>query len=68
MHFDRFDICAAWNLYLQHTYYDQWCPKYARLCKLQRVFKPARSEEFVDGLSENARAIYDNLMSQESGE
>jgi hypothetical protein len=67
MHFDRYDICAAWNLYLQHTLGGQGCPKYPRLCRLQKLFRPAPSEQVPDGLSENARAIYDNLMSQESG-
>lgn len=61
MHFDRWDIAAAWHLYLQHTHGGQWSPKYARLCKLRRWYRPSPSEEFVDGLSENARAIYDQL-------
>lgn len=61
-HFDRFDVCAAWNLYLQHTWDMTMCPKYARWCKLRRFYKPAPREEHVLGLSDNARAIYSALM------
>jgi hypothetical protein len=61
MYFDRFDICAAWNLYLQHHWAGQGCPLYARWCHLRTYFKPALGEECVEGLNENARAIYDAL-------
>lgn len=61
-HFDRFDICAAWNLFLQETHGGMHSREYARWCKLRRYFTPAPSEEFVDGLSENAREIYEALV------
>lgn len=60
-HFDRFDICAAWNLYLQHHWAGQGDRLYARWCKLRESFTPSRSEEFVHGLSENALEIYTQL-------
>jgi len=72
-HFDRFDICAAWNLYLQHHWAGQTDPMYARHCKLRAKstqlvggmgFKPSRSEEFVSGLSENALEIYTALCAR----
>ena len=62
MYFDRCDILAAWNLYLAHTWTGMGDEKYARHCKLRESFTPARSEEFVEGLNENARAIYENLI------
>lgn len=65
MYFDRFDICAAWNLYLQHTHDGQFSDKYRRLSKLLTYFRPSPSEEDPEGLNDNARAIYDRLMSAE---
>jgi hypothetical protein len=61
-HFDRFDICAAWNLYLQHNHGGQDSREYKRLCQLQKHFKPSHSLELTLGLSENALAIYLNLI------
>ena len=54
-YFDRFDICEAYNL-LAHDFglYDVK----ARLDNLG--FRCAPSAEYYDGLSENARAIYDS--------
>ena len=66
MYFDRYDILAAWNLYLQHTHEGQGSEKYRRLCKLQEHFFPSGSEEFVWGLSDNAQEIYNNLMIKDS--
>lgn len=60
-HFDRHDICAAWNLYLQHTHAGQGSRKYARLSALRSHFRPSRSEEHIEGLSENALEIYRDL-------
>ncbi len=57
MTFDRFDICAAHNLYA-HDYGD-----YERKARLDSMrYKAAASEEFLDGLSENAREIYLRLV------
>lgn len=60
-YFDRHDICAAWNLYLQHHHTGQGSRAYSRLCKLQTSFKPSRSAEHISGLSENALEIYAHL-------
>lgn len=60
-HFDRFDICAAWNLYLQHHWAGQGDRLYARWCKLREHSKCAPSEQFVNELSENALEIYTQL-------
>jgi hypothetical protein len=59
--FDRFDICAAWNLFLQNSVEGQASKAYERLCRLRKVYKPSRSEEKLQGLSENAVEIYDQL-------
>jgi hypothetical protein len=61
MYFDRFDICAAYYFYLSETHEGQFSTKYKRLCKLLRYFKPTACIK-VDNLSENGKAIYDNLM------
>ncbi len=66
-HFDRFDILAAWNLYLQHHWAGQGCPMYARHCKVfGRMHANGRqlfdaTDASVSDLSENALEIYTNL-------
>lgn len=67
MYFDRFDICEAYYLALTHCHGGQWSLEYARLCKLSRYFKP-RASLSVETLSENARAIYDNVCFNLLGE
>lgn len=57
-YFDRFDICAAYNLYLQHHHTGQASRAYARLSKLRKHYTPSRSKEHISGLSENALEIY----------
>lgn len=58
MYFDRWDICEAWYLALTHCHGGQWSREYARLCRLERYFKPGACFN-VGSLSENARAIYE---------
>ena len=65
MYFDRFDICAAWNLWLQANWEGQDCPLYARWCRLRKYYTPSPEEEFFDGLSENAREIFEALEARE---
>jgi hypothetical protein len=57
MYFNRFDIAEAWYLALTHCYDGMWSREYARLCKLQRIFKPCPSLS-VDTLTDNGREIY----------
>ena len=61
MYYDRFNICEAWFLFLCHTHGGQWSPEYARLCRLLKHFSPSPLLS-VESLGDNARAIYDNLM------
>lgn len=63
-HFDRFDICAAWNLYLQHHWKGPSDPLYRRHENLRKSFTPSRAEETLDGLSENALEIYTALCAK----
>jgi len=60
MYFDRFDIAEAWFLWLCHNHGGQWSGTYLRLCKLSRSFRPRPSLSY-DTLSDNAKAIYDNI-------
>lgn len=62
MVFDRFDIVSAWYLYLSHTHEGQGSVKYARLSRMLRWYRPAVTTS-RERLTENARAVYDRLMS-----
>lgn len=57
MHFDRFDICAAY-----HMFDVLWGPSdYA--AKLRRLrYRPSVREEYLEHLSENAKEIYGALV------
>ncbi len=66
MYFDRYDIACAWYHYLSENHGGQYSPEYARLSRLLTWFRPGASEEYLDGISENARAIYDRLIAQEA--
>jgi hypothetical protein len=58
MHFDRFDICAAYNMY--GLLWDSGRKYSAALHRLK--YRPAHSEEYLEGLSENAKEIYGALV------
>ncbi len=59
--FNRHDICTAYNLFSQHYGWDDYT--YGIQARLDKIrFKPARSEEFLSGLSDNARGIYDAMV------
>ena len=61
MHFDKFDICAAYNLYSQLWGWDAYTHGIqARLCKL--TYRPSNSEQGLSGCSENAQEIYLQLV------
>lgn len=65
-HFDRYDILAAWNLYLQHTWTGQGCPKYKRHTRLNMLgWLPSHREEKVEGLDANAQEIYLALLEKD---
>lgn len=59
--FDRVAVCEAWYVFLSTTHEGQGSAKYARLSRLLRHFSPGIN--LSEGtLSEDARAIYDRLV------
>lgn len=61
--FDRWDICAAWNVYSMLWGGDGCRFENAIQCRLSAIrYRPAISEQSLAGLSENAREIYDDLV------
>jgi|TARA_B100000965_G_C19414871_1_gene679411 hypothetical protein len=67
MHFDRFDIIQAYYLFFVDYHEGQTSKKYTRLCKIGKYYKPSSTFSGVDSLSENALAIYENLVAREEG-
>lgn len=63
LYFDRFDIAEAYYLALSHCHSGQYSTEYARLCKMQQYFKPSILLD-CESLSENGKAIYDNVCSK----
>lgn len=60
MYFDRFDIAAAWYLFLMEYHGGQGSKSYSRLSKLSRSFRPGPLFN-ADSLTENAWDIYQSL-------
>lgn len=61
MSFDRFDVCAAYNLYAVLYGHDDYTRGIqARLARIS--YKPSLSEEYLCGLSANAREIFTALV------
>ena len=63
MYFDRLDVAEAWHCWLSLNHGGQWSREYARLSKLTRSFRP-RPTLSVDTLTDNGRAIFDNIAAQ----
>ena len=66
MYFDRFDILEAYYCFFVDYHEGQNSKKYARLCKIKKYFKPSANIGIVY-MSENALAIYENLVEKEEG-
>lgn len=65
MYFDRFDICEAHYAFAVDYHGGQWSPEYAILGRLQRMgYRPGFGGVTYDALTENGKAIYDNLVSK----
>jgi len=61
LYFDRFDICAAFNLFSCDYGWDPYT--HGIQTRLSRMhYRPSRSEEYLPGLKENAKAIYAHLV------
>lgn len=63
MYFNRFDIVEAWYLALSDCHGGQNSESYARLCKLQREFRPSPSLR-VSSLTQNGKEIYENACNK----
>lgn len=62
--FDRFDVCEAWYVYASLYHGGQGSKLYQVFGRLQRIgFRP-RPSLGEDTLGENARYIYDSLVSR----
>lgn len=66
-YFDRYDIVEAYYLAYTHCHAGQWSKEYARLCKMQKYFKPSILMG-CDTLTENGKLIYDNVCNKLLGE
>jgi hypothetical protein len=65
MYFDRFDICEAYYAFATDYHGGQWSPEYAILGRLQRMgYRAGFGGVTYDALTENGKAIYDNLVSK----
>jgi len=60
MYFDRLDVLDAWYLFLSENHEGQDSLKYLRLCRMLEYYRPGLLLSYKS-LSENARAIYDQL-------
>jgi len=65
-YFDRFDICEAYYLYFCDWHSGQWSKEYARLCKMQKYFKPSPLLRTIEDLTENGYEIYTALDQKHS--
>jgi len=64
MYFDRFDIVAAYYWFCANYHNGQLGALYARLSRIIDVLKfiPAPNWNGPEDVSENCKAIYDNLV------
>ena len=62
MYFNRFDIVEAYYCFFCDYHEGQYSNKYTRLSKIGSYYKPSRLDKGYDSLSENGKAIYDNLV------
>jgi len=63
MYWDRFDICEAFYLYAAHYHGGQWSKEYRIFGRLHNLGFKESPILGLDSLEENARAIYDRLVS-----
>lgn len=65
-HFDRFDVCEAYHCFAVDYHAGQGSPEYTIFTRLARMrFRPS-SNLNADRLTENGRAIYDQLAARAS--
>ena len=64
MFWDRFDIVEAYYVFFSLWHTGQYSTKYIRLSKIMSYFKPRPKLSYYT-LTENGRAIYNNLVIRE---
>ena len=65
MYWDRFDICEAYYAFATDYHGGQFSPEYAIFGRLQRMgYRPGFGGVTYDALTENGKAIYDNLVKE----
>ncbi len=65
MTWNRFDICEAWFTFAMLYHNGQWSDDYLIFGRLEAMkFKPSPSLSDERDLTENGRAIFDNLVSR----
>lgn len=62
MNWDRFDIVEAHYAFCCDHHEGQWSELYARLCRIQRYFKPGIGFRGFASLTENGQEIYSQLV------
>ena len=66
MYWDRFDICEAWYAFSVDHHRGQFSSQYAIQGRLQAMgYRPGYGGVTYDALTENGKAIYDNLVAQQ---
>ena len=63
-YFDRFDVVEAHYAFCSDWHSGQFSDLYQRLCRIQRYFKPGLLWRGYQSLSDNGKAIYDQLQEQ----
>jgi hypothetical protein len=63
MYFDRFDIVSAHYAFCIDYHNGQFSDLYAKLCRIGNYFSPSMSWNGYESLTDNGKAIYDNLES-----
>ena len=64
-YFDRFDIISAHYAYACDFHRGQGSMLYERLSRITRYFTPGAAWKGYDSLTENGKAIYDELIALE---
>ena len=62
MYFNRFDIVEAHFAFYTDNWSGQFSDFYIRACRIRDYFNPGPCFEGYESLSDNGKAIYDNLV------
>ncbi len=60
--FDRWDILNAYYHFGSLWHSGQFCPRYKLMCRVLRLYTPSDCDSKLENMTDNARAIYDNLV------